>query len=316
MKKSLCIIAYCCLSLLEVNCELSPEVKNEGGGNSSLLKEQQSIISEYSDKSGDNLKLLDELTKKSIVVTSDSLTSIKENPESALITLDMYDGANLTIFMRCSLDYILSGGNSSLKALLGKIENNKKLHTTLTHLREVLLDQEKYPNIDFEDEGYSKNYEDIFTSLSESIESTESDTSFTSNDAYFLDFLKLSKKFTQLAFVRYNTEKMLSKIRTSLEGIQGITSSKSTDLSINIPVPVTGMKANLDLFANESHGSTATSFYTVTKTKGGRAGLTFSISILKISGKVTLENAAINIFYSLEAYMDFLNSSTPDLNKL
>lgn len=321
MKKSLYIIAYCCFSLLEANCNgLSSDVKTNGVGSEALLKEQQSIISEFSEQiqSSEIVSLLNKLTANSIVVTSDSLTSIKENPESALIKLDMYDGANLPIFIRQSLDHILSSEDSSFKKLLGKIENNKKLHTTLTNLRDTLLEQEKYSNADFEDEEYSKIYADIVSSLSESIESIEADTSFTSKDAYFLDFLKLSKKFTELAFVRYNTEKMLSQIRASLEGIQGVTSSTSASLSINIPIPpVPGMTANLDLFASgNSYGSTGLSFYTVTKTKGTKFGITYNILPAKISGKITLENAAINLFYSLEAYMDFLNSSTPDINRL
>ncbi len=138
MKKSLYIIAYCCFSLLEANCNgLSSDVKTNGVGSEALLKEQQSIISEFSEQiqSSEIVSLLNKLTANSIVVTSDSLTSIKENPESALIKLDMYDGANLPIFTRQSLDHILSSEDSSFKKLLGKIENNKKLHTTLTKIQ-------------------------------------------------------------------------------------------------------------------------------------------------------------------------------------
>ena len=122
----------------------------------SSLKEQQVIISEHGDKSRiDTFALLNELTENSIVVTNESLINLKENPE-----------------------YIFSDKNSSLKSLLNKIENNEELHTTLIHLKEALLEQEKYSNIDFEDEEYSKIYADVFTSLSEAIEKTEADTAF------------------------------------------------------------------------------------------------------------------------------------------
>ena len=155
------------------------------------------------------------------------------------------------------------------------------------------------------------------TSFSAIISTLEKSPEFKEQNAYFIDFIKLSQKFTNLAFVRHYTEKMLSKARTSLEGIQGVTSSTSASLSVNIPIPLPNSTVNLDLFATgSSYGSTGLSFYTVTKTKGAKAGLTFTLLPAKFSGKLSIERAAAELFYSLEAYMDYLNQvSSPDLNK-
>lgn len=322
MKKSICIIAYCCLSLLDVDCKvlLSSETQTDRRKRNHLLEEQESVVSKSLEMSrfSESESLLATLSDNSIVATKESMAELKRNPQSAIIQLDMYDGANLPIFIRRSLDYVVSGKDSSFEHLLNKIRGNKELYATLTHLRGVLSDQEKYSNADFEDEAYSKIFGNVLSSLSDTIEQVASDTSFSSEDEYFLNFLKLSKKFTELAFVRYHTEKMLSQVRASLEGIQGVTSSTSASLSINIPIPmVPGMIANLDLFATgNSYGSSGLSFYTVTKSKGTKLGLTYKILPAKISGKISLEEAAMNIFYSLEAYMDFLNSSSPDINRL
>ena len=56
------------------------------------------------------------------------------------------------------------------------------------------------------------------------------------------------------------------------------------------------MTANFDLFATgNSYGSTGLSFYTVTKTKGTKAGITFNILPAKVSGKITLEEFVLFI---------------------
>ena len=321
MKKLICLITYCCFALVDAN---GNDYMSNGGGidkkeGISSLKEQEFTLLKYNDQTHiESIASLIQLTNSSLTVTSESLRDIESSPKTSILQLDIYDGSNLSILIKQSIDYILSGENSSFNGLLNKIENDKELHTLINKLRELLAQQETYTRIDFEDESYFKIYTDVLSSISDIVTKIEANTQFANEDTYFLDFMKLSKKFIELAFVRYNTEKILSKIRASLEGIQGVTSSTSASLSVNIPVPIPGMTANLDLFATgNSYGSTGLSFYTVTKTKGTKAGITFNILPAKISGKISLEDAAVSLFYSLEAYMDFLNSSSvPDLNKL
>ncbi|MDR1561267.1 MAG: hypothetical protein LBS23_02840 [Holosporaceae bacterium] len=150
-----------------------------------------------------------------------------------------------------------------------------------------------------------------FTKVKENI---DLDPAFSAAD-YFVNFLNLAEKFINLTFARYNTEKMLSQIKPNLEGIQSVIGSSSTSLSINIPAPM-GTNVNIDTFvSSDSYGSSGLSFYTITKSKGAKAGITFKIFPAKISAKAGLEFAALDLFYYLEAYMDFLNSSASSFNK-
>jgi hypothetical protein len=325
MRKNLyaiCTTAFCCFVFLNVSGEGEVSLKSEEISSDEAvtpLEKQKNLLADYADKIGIGpLLSLKKLTDKSLIVTSESLDSAKRNPDTALLRLDMYEGSNLAILISQSLDYIFDATDSSLAELLTQITDNKELNLAITHLRSSLTELAGYNHIDLENKEYSDSYTRVLTLFSDVIHIIEQDRRFADRGDYFVDFLKLSEKFIRLVFVRHNTEKMLSKIRASLEGIQSVTASTSAALSVDIPLPVPGLKVNLDAFASgSSYGSSGLSFYTVTKTKGAKAGITFSILPAKISGKVSLEQAASSLFYSLEAYMDFLNSSSsPSLNKL
>ena len=263
--------------------------------------------------------MLKTLKSKSLVITTESQAAIDTDPDTEFLKINAYDGANLPNMILGAIDYILSGTDPQFGDLYNQIKFNKEneIELQLNELRSALYALAKHDHIDFDNEIYMKDYSAVLLSLSAIISTLEKLPEFKEKNAYFLDFIKLSQKFTNLAFVRYYTEKMLSKVRASLEGIQGVTSSTSASLSVNIPIPLPNSTVNLDLFATgSSYGSTGLSFYTVTKTKGAKAGLTFTLLPAKFSGKLSIERAAAELFYSLEAYMDYLNQvSSPDLNK-
>jgi hypothetical protein len=280
-------------------------------GQSSAIADQQRVLEKHADqKDSESIIALKKLTDALLCVTSDSLESANNDPTVALLKIDVYEGANLAILMKNSFDYLLKGSDASQKKLTDSINVNSTLKSKIEQLRDAFAELSKYDRCDFDNEQYNNAYSRALSCFVELKNAIESDSSFSKKD-YFVDFITLAEKFTNLTFVRYNTEKMLSKIRGSLEGIQGVMGSTSTSLSVNIPLPMQGASANLDVFTSgNAYGSTGLSFYTITKSKGVKAGITFNILPAKISGKLGIEKAALDIFYSLEAYMDFLNSSS------
>ncbi|MBR1733923.1 MAG: hypothetical protein IJ730_00485, partial [Alphaproteobacteria bacterium] len=288
----------------------------ENNEKSPLIRQKQLIKSNSNNKSNSYFAL-NQLTENSIIVTSESLDAIERDAESALVRVDIYEGANLPIAISKSLEKLFSEKEERYTDLISVINSNKKLFSSITELRDALDNLSLYDHMDFDNEKYSEAYGTVLTAFSDVIAEIFKDEKVQSVN-YFVDFITLSKKFTDLAFVRYHTEKMLSKIRSTLEGISGIKTNVNATLSVNVPVPIPNMSVNLDLFTNgEAYGSSSTSFYTITKTKGAKAGVTFNIAPLKISGKLSLERAASTLFYSLEAYMDYINEThVPSLNKL
>ncbi|MDR3180043.1 MAG: hypothetical protein LBT70_04050 [Holosporaceae bacterium] len=290
--------------------DFSPSVANE----ETFLKQQKDILSSQKE-SFQSIYALKELCSKSLVITADSLEALKLDPETAYLKLDMYEGANLPTLISEALSYVLSRADPVFNELLDKIKNNQKLESNISNLLNYLKELKKYDHANFDDEAYLATFQKITNTFIILNSLMSSDNQL--NEHYFCDFLKISQKFVSLAFVRYNTEKMLNLTRTYLDGIQGVTSNSSGSLSINIPLPISGASATIDAFASSnSYGSTGLSFYTVTSTKGVKAGLTFSVLVAKISAKGGAEKAAAELFYSLEAYMDYLNSLPPvSLNK-
>ncbi|MDR2724384.1 MAG: hypothetical protein LBB25_04280, partial [Holosporaceae bacterium] len=295
-------------SALEPNINIA---KQKNISKLSATIEQQKILEKYADRASiESIIALEKLTNASLCATSDSIRSIAEDPSVALLKLDMYEGANLAILMVNSLNYILDGSDISHEKLTKKIRSNHQLKINIEKLRDSFVELSQYDHCDFDNAQYNEAYSHTLSCFVEVKEAIEPDTAFPATD-YFVNFLNLAEKFTDLTFVRYNTEKMLSQIRSALEGIQSVVGSTSVSLSINIPIPMSGANVNLDAFTSgNSYGSTGLSFYTITQSKGAKAGITFKIFPAKISAKVGLELAATDLFYSLEAYMDFLNSSS------
>ncbi|MDR3187445.1 MAG: hypothetical protein LBT63_03400 [Holosporaceae bacterium] len=294
--------------------ELTSE-KNPPTGAKTFFENQRSLLSSTNESLQSNVALK-ELCSKSLRITADSLDAMKLDPETACLRVDAYEGANLPILIYEALLFILNGTDSTFDELREKIKNNQELERNLNFLLNYLEELKKYDHIDFDNEEYLALFQKIVEVFILLNSLTSADKQLENH--YFRDFLRISQKFVSLVFARYNTEKMLNKMRKSLEGIQGVTANTSVSLSINAPLPISGTSVTVDAFASSnSYGSNGTSFYTFTSTNGVKGGLTFTVLLAKISAKGGIERAAAELFYSLEGYMDYLNTLSPvAINKI
>ncbi|MDR0753284.1 MAG: hypothetical protein LBE95_01300, partial [Holosporaceae bacterium] len=272
------------------------------------LERQWQIFEQHPNvEAAESLLALQKLSELGLVVTPESLEATKMHPGTARLQLDVYQGANLLIFMYHVLDFILNGRDESFAGQRQRIRANPDLESALTALKNACETLSQYEIVNFDDVSYLEQYHQVQNCMADSMQLIQ-DLGFPANNP-MVGFLVEFKEIFDLSFVRYATEKALSEIRAALEGVQAKSFNQSTSIAVNIPMPIPGLTANAEAVAqSESIGSTGLSFYTSKSVKGAKGGFTLKVPLAKISAKSGLEITTTDIFYSLEAFMDGLNA--------
>ncbi|MDR2646302.1 MAG: hypothetical protein LBC04_03980 [Holosporaceae bacterium] len=260
-----------------------------------------------------NRTILEELTAKSIVVTADTLEGLARDSKSAVVQVNLFDQFNWAVMLEAALNYMVDSANNTQNFTLpSKISSNKELYGKVISLRKSLKEISLLNKPDFKDEKFAALYGDITYTFLEVQAKAMNDPSFNTKH-FFIRFLNTSQKALELIWVRHHTEDVLSTLRASIErNLSSSTGEQSVDVSVNIPTPIPALNVNLGGSSAESFaGSDASSFafFTSSKSKTGKAGVTLTLPMGKMSAVGGIEEISTDIFFSLEQVIDHYNSS-------
>lgn len=168
-----------------------------------LLNQQKSFIKKVYqgiEDSPESIIALKDLTDNDLEITKESFNSIKDNPDVALLRVDMYKGANLPTM-------ILKGIEFQEKSL--NAENDDRFQSLLSTLKDSLSTLCRYETGDFADKNYFRDYGEVLSCFNNLIVYVDKDPNFSKEFSDFVEFIQLSQKFTNLLYVRYNTENVI-----------------------------------------------------------------------------------------------------------
>ncbi|MDR2157747.1 MAG: hypothetical protein LBO02_00310 [Holosporaceae bacterium] len=252
-----------------------------------------------------NKAALEELSSKSIVIKS---KTAERDPD--IIIIDLFDGKNLPIILSSIFDYALDENNYDENFKLPRqLAKNQSVRKSIVLLRDAIKELANFSQTDFENSDFSQAYAYVMKKFPETLEIAEKCRIFHEKHL-FLRYLKAAKKAVDLVWIRYTTEKLLSKIRTALEeNLQNTSGSISQGIAIHIPTPIPTLTVDVGTSVSENFGGTETSLYTVSKSKEKRGGLSFNFGFGKLIAAGGVEQVSTEIFYSLEQVLDSYGKS-------
>lgn len=243
---------------------------------------------------------LKHITNQELIVTLKSLKEVEKDNKSTLLHLDMYEGSNFATLIFNALDYLMNNkkqkDDSSLMHLYNDL-NDYGLAAATKKLKEPFGKLSEFDAINFEDDNYCEAHNTALSRINgllQTIEKVDSNGFFKKKYPYFIEFLKLAQKITSLVSVRYHTNKFIAAHRSDLERMQN-------DSSIGADIDLGVAELSWNTVADDVDSA---SFHTTTTTLGAMGKISKGI----FSAKLGYKHAKIAMFYSLEAYMDYLNT--------
>ncbi|MDR1375585.1 MAG: hypothetical protein LBJ45_02100 [Holosporaceae bacterium] len=299
--------------------DLNPEDLEKISSKSPELEEQENVL-QACKKSLPVKKTIEGLTERSVIVTYDTLDNLKENPEGAIVKIDLFEGVNLFILMRDFLDAMEKDQSEAGQKLMDQINSNAELKQSLKDLRSHLADLSSYGYVCFEDEEFFSVYSEAVDEFLKIISLLESNDIAKEID-YFRGFFTFGIKFIQLIWVRHSTEHVLSMIRSAIEAMQGQVSDKSATLTVNLPTPASFANVESTFGIGQHAETSAESFLTVSKSAETSGGVTIGINLPKLkvlfSGKIGAKTVSSDIFFSLEGLVDkAISNASADLKRI
>lgn len=188
----------------------------------------------------------------------------------------------------------------AIKSVLLK-HNVNFLITKFQKLREL-------KEMSFENEAYRVAYWDALSQLSLTIERSKG-AFLEAKDEFFVGILRHAQKMLLLPYVRYYFDAWVAENGAYIaEKIMTRTREVAGHLSLEVPIPdVPGLTLGSEISKSTSL-ERGDALFTVTKTKGGESKLSYNLANFDFSIGFGVEEVNSVMFYSLEAYLDYLLS--------